>query len=167
MFLFILPSIVNSWYHSMQKKDRIFLYECKGRVTQQWLKKNDNDKDAQRERILLVELLQAEYAHAYLTDRGNAFLTFSFSFSLSRPVWPGLSWARSGSCRSWGSFAGFVHVKAEWIRTPDSSSGVSDQQSVGFESWSWYLCPYTRHLSYCFQRTKYRACMKAQSHRPR
>ena len=38
----------------------------------------------------LVEVLHPEYAHAYSTNRGRAFLTFSFSFSLSWPVWPGL-----------------------------------------------------------------------------
>ena len=32
---------------------------------------------------------------------------------------------------------------AEQLRAPEhSSSGVSDQQSVGFESWSWHLCPF-------------------------
>ena len=104
------------------------MFCSKGRITLQRYQKTITPL---RERILLVELLHAGYSHAHSTNRGHAFLTFSFSFSLSRPVWPGLSWARSGSCRSWGSFAGFVHVKAEWIRTPDSSSGVSDQQSVG------------------------------------
>ena len=41
----------------------------------------------QRECILLVELLCTEYMHAYLTNRGRAFWTFSILFSLSRPVW--------------------------------------------------------------------------------
>ena len=51
---------------------------------------NDNENDnmitTQRERILLVELLHAKYAHAYSTNRGRALLTFSFSLSLSGPV---------------------------------------------------------------------------------
>ena len=45
---------------------------------------------AQRECTLLVELLRAEYTHTYSTNRGRALLTFSFSFSSSGPVWPGL-----------------------------------------------------------------------------
>ena len=36
-----------------------------------------------------MELLQAEYTHAYSTNQGCALLTFLFSFLLSRPVWPG------------------------------------------------------------------------------
>lgn len=40
----------------------------------------------QRECILFVKLLQAEHAHAYTINRGHAFLMFSFSFSLLRPV---------------------------------------------------------------------------------
>ena len=38
----------------------------------------------QRECILLVEMLQPEYAHAHSTNRERAFLL------LSGPVWPGL-----------------------------------------------------------------------------
>ena len=47
----------------------------------------ENDKNA---RPRLVELLFAELSHAYSTNRGRAFLLFSFSFLSSGPVWRAL-----------------------------------------------------------------------------
>ena len=56
----------------------------------------------QRERILLVEMLHAEYAYGHSTNWGRALLTFSLSFSLLRPVWPGL----------YGAWFCFLHMVA-------------------------------------------------------
>ena len=89
----ITVAVAHVWYWYLAKdpvlvfSQRAIWFDHREIKGQSHCSDNENDNTTQRERIVLVELLRAEYAHAYWINQRRAILTGSLSFLVITAVW--------------------------------------------------------------------------------
>ena len=76
---------------------------------------NENDNDANRTHF--IGWIASHRKRPHSTNRGRPFLSFSFSFSLSRPVWPGLKRTIHDCLKTLPS----ISQNSSYLRTYDES----------------------------------------------